>query len=88
MNISKTELILFKPKMKKLDIDLKLNLKTARGKGEGEGVNLTPPSTAVVFKKVSFKEKVKPWFFVTFNIILRHIFPENFIDFSQVLRKI
>ena len=33
-------------------------------------------------KNVSSKEKVKPWFFVTFNIILRHIFPENFIEFS------
>ena len=39
-------------------------------------------------KSVSFKERVKPWFFVTFNIILRHIFPENFIEFPQVVQKI
>ena len=39
-------------------------------------------------KYVSSKERVKPWFFVTFNIILKHIFPENFIEFSQVFQKI
>ena len=33
-------------------------------------------------------EGVKPWFFVTFNIILKHIFPENFIEFPQVVQKI
>ena len=26
-----------------------------------------------------YKERVKFWFFVTFNIILSRIFPENFI---------
>ena len=30
----------------------------------------------------------KPWFLVTFDIILRHIFPENFIEFPQVVQKI
>ena len=30
----------------------------------------------------------KPWFFETFNIIFRHIFPENFIEFPQVVQKI
>ena len=39
-------------------------------------------------KIVSSKEGVKPCFFVTFNIILKHIFPENFIDFPQVVQKI
>ena len=39
-------------------------------------------------KIVSSKEREKPWFFVTFNIILRHIFPENFIEFPQVVQKI
>ena len=34
-------------------------------------------------KNVTSKEKVKLWFFVTFNIVLRHIFPENFIEFPQ-----
>ena len=39
-------------------------------------------------KNVSFKERMKPWFFVTVNIILRHIFPENFIEFPLVVQKI
>ena len=39
-------------------------------------------------KNVSSKAKVKPWFFVTFNIIKSHIFPENFIGISQVVQKI
>ena len=39
-------------------------------------------------KNVSSKERVKPWFFMTFNNILRHIFPENFIEFPQVTQKI
>ena len=53
-------------------------------------VNLTPsPLPRFGFSKsVSSKERVKPWFFVTFNIILRHIFPENFIEFPQVVQKI
>ena len=40
------------------------------------------------FKNVSSIERVEPWFFVTFNIILKHIFPESFIEFPQVVRKI
>ena len=39
-------------------------------------------------KNVSSIERVEPWFFVTFNIILKHIFPENFIEFPQVVQKI
>ena len=53
----------------------------------GGGVKLTP-SPCGFSKNVSFKEKVEPWFFVTFNIILRHIFPKNFIEFAQVVQKI
>ena len=26
------------------------------------------------------KERVKPWIFATFNIIISHIFPDNFIE--------
>ena len=39
-------------------------------------------------RNVSSKERVKPWLFVTFDIILRHIFPENFIEFPEVAQKI
>ena len=35
-------------------------------------------------KNVSSEERMKPWFFVTFNIILKHIFTENFIEFPPV----
>ena len=32
--------------------------------------------------------RVKLWFFVKFNMIIIHIFPENFVEFSQVVHKI
>ena len=54
-----------------------------------EGFYLTHLSPLCGFSKnVSSKERVKPWFFVTFNIILRHIFPENFIEFPQVVQEL
>ena len=52
-------------------------------------VNLPPPPPPCGFSKnVSYKERVKPWFFVTCSIILRYIFPEIFIELSQVVQKI
>ena len=39
-------------------------------------------------KNVSSIEWMEPWLFVTFNIILKHIFLENFINFPQVFQKI
>ena len=39
-------------------------------------------------KNISSKQKVKPWFLMTFNIIISHVFPENFIDFPHVVQKI
>ena len=47
------------------------------------GVNLTLRYSFP--KNVSSKERVKPWFFVTFNIIISCIFPEHFIDIPQVV---
>ena len=38
-------------------------------------------------KNVFSKERVKPLVFVTFDIILRHIFSENFIELAQVVQK-
>ena len=35
------------------------------------------------FQRFVFQRKVKSWFFVTFNVFLSHIFPENFIEFSS-----
>ena len=43
---------------------------------------------AVVFKKCIFSDRMRPCFFVTFNIIISHVFPENFIEILQVLQKI
>ena len=40
------------------------------------------------FKTVSPRERVQPWLFVTFNIIISHIFLENFIKIPQVVLKI
>ena len=39
-------------------------------------------------KDVSSKQRVQPYFFVTFNIIISHIFPENFIGIPQVAQKV
>ena len=38
-------------------------------------------------KNVSSKERVEAWLFLTFNIIITDIFPENFIDIPQVVQK-
>ena len=38
-------------------------------------------------KNVSSKERLKRWFFVTFNIIIGHIFPKNFIEIPQGFQK-
>ena len=48
----------------------------------------TPPPLCGFFENVSSEEGLKPRFFVTFNIIIRHIFPENFIEIPQVVQKI
>ena len=48
--------------------------------------------SAAVFPKVYLPERarkrLKPWFFLTFNIIISHIFPENFDWISEVVQKI
>ena len=56
---------------------------TLKQLGEGQ---FNPPCG--FSKNVSSKEKVKPCFFVTFNIIISHIFLENFIEIPQVVQKI
>ena len=38
-------------------------------------------------KNVPSIERMEPWFFVTFNIISKYIFPESFIEFRQVVQK-
>ena len=38
--------------------------------------------------QISSKGRVKPWFFMTFNIIISYIFPEKFIEIPQVVQKI
>ena len=37
-------------------------------------------------KIVSSKQRMRPWFFVTFKIIIRYIFPKNFIEIHQVVQ--
>ena len=61
-----------------------LTLKRLGGIGE---VKLIPPRCDFS-TSVSSKERMKPWFFVTFNNILRDIFPENFIEFPHVVQNI
>ena len=55
---------------------------TLKKLGGGRGINLTP--LPVIFPKI----RVKSWFFVTYNIIISHIFAENFIEMPQVVQKI
>ena len=67
-----------------------LTLKRLRGGGQF-ALPPTPPHPLWLCgfsKNVSSKDRVKPWFFVNFNIILRYIFHENFIEFPQVAQKI
>ena len=40
------------------------------------------------FKNVSSREKLKPCFFVNFNIIISYNFSENFTEIPQVIQKI
>ena len=50
------------------------------------GINLTHPLW--FFEKCSSKERVTPWFLVTFKFIKIHIFPECLIEISQFVKKI
>ena len=57
--------------------------KVGVGEGGEVGGQIDPP--CAFSKNVFSKERVKPCFFVTFKIISKHIFPENFIEFPQVV---
>ena len=46
------------------------------------------PAPVIFSKNVSSKERVKPWLFAAFNIIIRHIFSEIFIEIPQTVQKI
>ena len=50
-------------------------------------VKLTHPLCGF-FKNASSIERVEPCPFVTFNITSKHIFPENFVEFPQIVQKI
>ena len=81
-------LTLFEIHFRSLFLDFKKRRQCSEVTG-GRGVGgQFDPSPLWFSKNVSSKERVKPWFFVTFNIILRHMFPENFIEFPQVVQKI
>ena len=58
------------------------NMHGGGGEGGGWGCQLEPPSCGFL-KNVSSKERVKLWYVVTFNIILKHIF-----SFPQVVQKV
>ena len=54
-----------------------------------QGGQFKPPSPPLwFFENVYSKERVKPCLFATFNIIISHIFPENFTEIPQVVQKI
>ena len=63
-----------------------LTLNRLEREGRRGGGQIDPPCG---FPKNMFsKERVKPWVFGTFNIIISQIFPGNFIEIPQVLQKI
>ena len=53
----------------------------------GMSGSIWPPSCGFS-KNVSYRERVKLCFFVTFNIIISHIFPENFIEILKAFQKV
>ena len=55
--------------------------------GEKGQFDCLPPLHCDSFKNFLSREKVKPWFFVNLNIIISHIFPDNFIVIPQVVQK-
>ena len=55
--------------------------------GQG-GQFASPPFPCGFSKYVSSKERAKAWFFVTFDTIISHIFPETFIEIPQVVQNI
>ena len=58
-----------------------------RGEVEGEGGGRT--LCHLLNLPLAFsRETLKPWFFVAFNIIMRHNFSKNFIEIPQVVWKI
>ena len=61
------------------------NLKQLGWEGGGGSIWAPPCGSS---KNVSSRERVNPWFFVTFYSIISHIFPENFIESPQVVQKI
>ena len=65
-----------------------LTVKTNRLTLKGLGDQFDPPPSYGFSKNVSSRERMKPCFFVTFNIIIIHIFPENFTESPQVVQKI
>ena len=64
-----------------------LNPKTAGG-GQFDPPPPPSPSHCGFSKNVSSIERVKPWVFVTFHIIISHMYPEHFIEITQVVQKL
>ena len=61
-----------------INFQTKLTLQSL-GEGRGEWGQFDPPPCD--FSKTVFSRVwVKPWFLVTCHIIIRHIFPEKFIE--------
>ena len=55
------------------------------GEGGGSDQFDTPSDFS---KNMFFREMVKPWFLVTYNIIISHIFLENCNVIPQVIQKL
>ena len=64
---------------------MKSDIKTATTAYTSELVNFTPLWS---FQKCIFSTKGEALFFMTFNVFVSHIFPENFIKIPPVIQKI
>ena len=51
-------------------------------------MHLTLKRRGSQFDPLSSIERVELWVFVTFNIIIRHVFPENFKEIHQIAQRI
>ena len=76
------EIIFLRKALKPAHLSVYFNPKKAEGDAGMRRRSIWPPPLNFC------KERVKPWSFVTFKIIISHTFPENFIEIPQLIQRI
>ena len=67
---------------------MQLFVKIVNGFSPKKTGGLIGPPNSGFSKNVFFRERVKDWFFVAFDIIISHIFSEKFIEIPCIFQKI